>query len=527
MDLTCSVQAADKATVPPPVRRSGVLVWLAPDLAVLLALITVGWCLLLFDGTRTLFRDSDSGWHIRTGEAILDGRGLPRTDSFSLTRSGQPWFAWEWGADALMGAAHRAGGLAYVAGLYAVVLGACTWLWVRLNWAAGGHFLLAGLLAILMVTSSNIHLHARPHVFGWLFLIALVVYLESERRSLVGVALLGAVWANVHPSFFLLPVVAGIYALSRWVEPWVWIEPAEARRRLKPASPGWFLAAAVVGLAGTFLNPYGWHVHSHVLQYLANHELLARIGEFQTFNFHGEGAWQIVLTMGVAAAGAAAALAAGRPAHALLIGMLLAMGLRSARTLPVVALICLPLANGSITWALREWQGLQPGLRKWIDGFLEYGANLRRLETGFRGAVPAAAALVVIGYGLSLPDVQQRAGFPPDTFPVTAAAEVAKLPANARILAPDMFGGYLIYRFGGERKVFFDGRSDFYGVQYMKDYLKLIEVRPGWRDELAKTGFTHALLPNRYSLVSALESEGWTKRYSDDVATLLAAPRRN
>ena len=110
-------------------------------------------------------------------------------------------------------------------------------------------------------------------------------------------------------------------------------------------------------------------------------------------------------------------------------------------------------------------------------------------------------------------------------FPVKAASEVEKLRANARLLAPDLFGGYLIYRFAGERKVFFDGRSDFYGVDYMKDYLKLIEVRPGWRDELAKRAFTHALLPNRYSLIPALETAGWHKLYSDDVATLLAAPR--
>ena len=45
------------------------------------------------------------------------------------------------------------------------------------------------------------------------------------------------------------------------------------------------------------------------------------------------------------------------------------------------------------------------------------------------------------------------------------------LPANARILAPDKYGGYLIYHFAGARKVFFDGRSDYYGSNYMKNYL--------------------------------------------------------
>ena len=58
----------------------------------------------------------------------------------------------------------------------------------------------------------------------------------------------------------------------------------------------------------------------------------------------------------------------------------------------------------------------------------------------------------------------QRVGFPRDQFPVEAARH---LPPQARLLAPDKFGGYLIYASNGQRKVFFDGRSDFYGVEFM------------------------------------------------------------
>lgn len=521
MDLTCSAQA-DLIVAPLPAKTRSLRSWIVPDVAMLMSLLTVIWCLFLFDGTQQLFRDSDTGWHIRAGEAILDGKGLPRVDNWSLTRSGQSWFAWEWGADVLMGAAHRLGGMAWVAGLYALVLAACTWVWFHLNWAAGGHFLLACLLAIPLLTTSNIHWHARPHVFGWLLCAQTVLYFERPRRRLLGVALLSAVWANFHPSFFLLPVIAGIYAVSRTIEPLIW---TRFSREESFADARWYAAAAATGLAATLLNPYGWHVHQHVWRYLNNAELLSRIGEFQTFNFHSEGTWQLILTMGIAALGAAAALIAKRPSHFLLISMLLAMGLRSARTLPLVAIICLPLANGALTLCLREWQGLQPRLRKQIDNFLQYGANLRRLELGFTGTGAALVLFAAAGWALRMPAVQEHAGFPSGVFPVQAAAEVEKLPMEARILAPDLFGGYLIYRFDGRRKVFFDGRSDFYGVGFMKDYLRLIEVRPGWESSMAGNRFTHALLPNRYSLVPALQRIGWRKLYSDKVATLLAAPQ--
>ena len=87
------------------------------------------------------------------------------------------------------------------------------------------------------------------------------------------------------------------------------------------------------------------------------------------------------------------------------------------------------------------------------------------------------------------------AGFPAKEFPVTASATIAKLPPDARILSSDKFGGYLIYRFSGERKVFFDGRSDLYGAKFLENYATLTQLRPGWQGILNSYNFTHALLP--------------------------------
>ena len=52
--------------------RPGLLLrWCVPDLAFTTACVTLFYCLFLFQGYQKLFRDSDAGWHIRTGEAIL------------------------------------------------------------------------------------------------------------------------------------------------------------------------------------------------------------------------------------------------------------------------------------------------------------------------------------------------------------------------------------------------------------------------------------------------------------------------
>jgi len=187
------------------------------------------------------------------------------------------------------------------------------------------------------------------------------------------------------------------------------------------------------------------------------------------------------------------------------------------RALPLAALLLLPLANGSITAVLVRANGLAPWLRRGINAVLRYGEGLHAIERRFRGfaIVPLAAVLVFIS-------IRGRAGFPAREFPVAASAMVATLPASARIFVPDTFGGYLIYRFKGERKVFVDGRSDFYGTEFLNRYLRLEGVRPGWREEFDRWNFTHALLPADCSMVPALEAYGWKELYRDRTAVLLA-----
>ena len=499
---------------------------LVPDLALCLAAVTLFYCLVLFHGPQKLFRDSDTGWHIVTGEKIVTSMQLPRTDPYSFTRAGQPWVAWEWASDCVMGEAFRRAGLSGVVWIFALTIALVTWLWVRLNWAVGGNFFVACLFASPMLSTANLHWLARPHVFSWIFMLALVWYFESRdpdtrfrlRHALIFV--LGtALWANVHASFFFAPLVALVYAASHFLRPLIWNLDLELERKMAR----WYILAAFFATLGSFLNPYGYKLHAHLMEYLMNGDLLDRVGEFQSFNFHVAGSFQILLALGIAGFGAVLALAEKKLAHSILSALLIGAALRSARGLPLAAIVLLPLANGAVTDALRRARDLRSSLRHSLSAFLHYSDRLRLLDQGLSGVwiVPVAAMLAF--FWLQVPAVAAETGFPRDQFPVIAAGELTTLPPDIRLLAPDKYGGYIIFRFHGNRKVFFDGRSDFYGSEFMKQYIRLVEVRPGWQNQLRSFGFTHALLPNDYSLVPALEQLGWRVVFRDDVATLLAS----
>lgn len=508
-----------------PKVRGLLLSLLLPDVSFSFAIITFIYCLFVFDGAQKLFRDSDTGWHIRTGEVIWTGKGLPRVDPYSFSRSGEQWFVWEWGADALMGCAHLRYGLPGVVVLFSLAVSASTWLWFRLHWAAGGDFLLACAMCPLMISTATLHWLARPHVLSWLLLLVAVISVEKYPGGLRGwhiaaAAGMGSLWANIHGSFFFAPLVGVLYALGTWLATLIWANPKTNTRQKSL----WLLALSAAAAIGSLANPYGWRLHMHIARYLTNRELLARVGEFQSFNFHVAGAGQIVAMFVICATGIAAMFQRRRIDHALL-GLLLLVGaLRSARTLPLLALLAMPLANGAFTEAFRKGEGLAPHLNAWRERFFNYSAGLRRLDRGLAGWVWVPVGLVLALLLARSPWLATRAGFPPDEFPVSAAAAVEGLPGTARILAPDKFGGYLIYRFAGQRKVFMDGRSDFYGVNFMKSYILLMEARPGWRKLAGEYRFTHALLPVNSSLLDALEHEGWRRLYADRTAVLLERP---
>jgi len=499
-------------------RRRGRCARLTPDLALVAAGVTLFYCLFVFGGTRNLFRDSDAGWHIRTGEAILATGTLPHSDPYSFSHAGQPWFAWEWLADAASGAAHRAAGLSGVALLYAAMIAAGVWLWFRLHWTVGGNFFVAAAMAPLLLTTCSLHWLARPHVIGWLFLLGAVMVAERARppfrwKDAAAIAVFAALWANVHASFFLAPAIALVYAGG-----------AAMRRAVlagESACPTWFLGAAAVAAVAPLANPYGWHLYAHVFRYLTDSELLARIGEFQSFDFHTAGGGQIIAGLLIGAAGGMLALGRRRPEHFLLAMLFSAAALRSARALPLAALLLLPLANGAITGALADAREMNPRFRGALDRFLAYSGRLRRLDQASPWSSALVGLLLVAACWalLETPGIRRATGFPPDVFPVAAYSHI---PAGARLFAPDKFGGYLIYRSAGTRKVFFDGRSDFYGAEFLKQYGRLVQVRPGWRQYFDSFGFTHALLPPDAPLTAALEQAGWRPIYSDGTAVLLA-----
>src|SRR3981081_1160678 len=137
--------------------RLGAWISLMPslsDLAFLTPILVLFWCTT---GLGWLLTDSDTGWHIRAGEWILKTGRVPATDLFSFTKAGQPWFAWEWLSDVLMGVIHRDFGLAGIVLVSLLLLGATSVCVYRSTLAESGHRVIAIVLTGLAMSASTVH----------------------------------------------------------------------------------------------------------------------------------------------------------------------------------------------------------------------------------------------------------------------------------------------------------------------------------------------------------------------------------
>src|SRR5689334_17751337 len=144
--------------------------WLVPSLSDLFFLAVIAWLFMGVYGWAGLLGDADVGWHIRTGEYILDHHAVPYHDLYSFSKPGAPWYAWEWLSDVLSACLFRLAGLKGIVLTAGVVIALfATTLVRRMIWR-GVHLLVAMVVALLGVGSSTIHFLARPHIYTLLLL---------------------------------------------------------------------------------------------------------------------------------------------------------------------------------------------------------------------------------------------------------------------------------------------------------------------------------------------------------------------
>jgi len=446
-----------------------------------LALTFSDWRLVLISA------DGDPALHWRIGNWMIEHREVIRTEQFSHTKFGTPLISKEWLSEIVFAAAGIALGWNGAVLLGAALIATTLWLLHRLLLREGCDLVLATGLVLLAAFSMSHHWLARPHLFTHVLTVAFLWKLR-EGKQLWLLPVLMLVWTNLHGAFFTGFVLIGCF----------WLGALFTDRSHLKALTGIGLAC----LLASFVNPNGWNLHLQVLQFLQSPTLAAYANEFRSPNFHSAGMHGFLLLLLTLFLMLFLARPKLRATDLVLIIVWLFFALRAARNIPIFTLCIIPIIAEQLTNL------------PWLQRFRPLSTRLgTRSRTGF--AAPVAALAIWFAF-------RPATDVLPDRFPVAAVEFLRNEPTA---VAGEMFndygwGGYLMLAMP-ERKVFVDGRNDFYGAELMEEFDEVDEVKAGWADVLVKYGVGWTILPVKHPLNALLAlSPEWREAHRDDVAVI-------
>lgn len=523
--LEAQIRGGLRGAAPEPEQDAGLPLgrggrWL-PSFADLFFVSLISWLYLSSkDGWLSLLMDGDIGWHIRAGQWMIANGRVPEHDLFSFSRPGGEWFAWEWLADVVFGQLHTWFGLKGVVLLAGITIALFATILLRYCvWKGANAFVAVG-VTLLSVGAASVHFHARPHVFTLLFLTIAVFLVDYDfwhrTRWVWALIPLTVLWTNLHGGFPILiaflVLTAGGSALEEFLG-WRKQNGYETARR-------YGLLALGCGLA-SLVNPYGYRVHLHIAQYLRSEFIHNNVMEFMAPNFRTEPLLQfkILLFAGLLCAGVL--LLRKQIVPALVLLLFAHQALQSVRHVTLFVIIAAPIVARELTHVWRYWAG-KVG-RKDSLRLLYQMAQDATPRVGYTTWLPFVfvGVLCVMGEPIRWPK-----DFPSELFPVKQVAASRELIAGARILAPDQWGDYLLYANYPRQRVFFDGRSDFYGPDLGKDYLALLQGRYDWKALLVKHRIEVVLCPPTWPLASLLKQSAEWEVVRDSGDSVLFRQRR-
>lgn len=430
----------------------------------------------------------DLTYHLRAGREIVETGTIPTVDTWTFTVSGQPWFDQQWGAQALLRVAEALGswtGLSILrAGATAIIVGSLLLIARRRGLDARTAALLV--LAAFAVAAPAMAL--RPQLFG-MACFAIVLMLVDGRRDhpraawLVPVVVM--VWANLHGSFFLGPVVLGLAWLAN-------LHDGTAR-------PHRILLVAIAAAFAAGLTPFGPQVWLYAAGLSANPEVSARITEWQPTSLR-----QPVGLVFFASVAAVVALIARRgrpvawPALAWL-GTFVIVGLYAERGVAWWPLAAVPIV-ASLLVPTRS------------DRTAPDRPTLRRLNAALAATIVLVAVALLPVWRPPDPGTLTPAGLLTDApSGITAALRELVRPGD-RILNPQPWGSWFEYVFP-EATVAVDSRIELIPGGVWNEYEVAVL---GGSELLDHWGVTIIVVrPESRLVTAALTEAGWVRRYDD------------
>ena len=478
--------------------------WRALQLAALTTLLA-GIGFLSVDRKLSVL-GSDIGWHLKTGEWILQHRAFPHTGILSRTAATRPWIAYSWGYELLLSRSYAWRGLVGMAlfgtALTLLVAFSIFWMADRLSkrfWIALG-LAVVGCYSILLL-----RIVPRPAFFSIaLFCVVLTLLFESQRdgrvQRLYWLPLVFLVWANLHIQFvyglaalaLLLAVNVALQLAPRLSRPSGYIVPSNL-----PSAPLAMILALCV--LATMIGPYSYHLYGVIFRYSQARVPYAMVQELQPFRLRLPGNY-VQLLLAVAA--------------------FAAVGFR--KQLDLFKLFLLALATVFAYRTMRDaWFQCMVAVACLAD-FAHGRAEAEQRRSPLQLAGVCAALVLLLCLLAPLADFNQSAleRAIAAMYPVDAVHYLEQNPAPGPLWNIFDWGGFLAW-YLPQYPVAIDPRTDLYGDELLDRFNRTKDAAADYRNDPYLNEAGLVLLRTRGPLAQLLQTDPrFRQAYADRIATV-------
>jgi hypothetical protein len=443
----------------------------------------------------------DLAYHLRAGAMTIDTGTIPTSDSFTFTAAGKPWQNQQWAAQVILAAAYRSAGWTGLVLLRALLVGLLFGLVVATARVQGLGRRNAALLTLGVFVVTAVTLGLRPQLFG-MVLFALTLFLIAQRRAhprslwLVVPAVL--LWANLHGSFFLGPVVLGL----------AWLADLHDRAPARTT-----FAVAIAASVAACITPFGAAVWGYAAGVSTNALITDRITEWAPTSLR--------TVPGILFFGSA-----------ILVGVLLARRGRRATWPSLLWLgtffaIGLYAVRGVAWWPFAAAFAVAPLLAEESQHLsLERSEPARRLNLVIATVLVLAAVALLpfwrpLDVGLGAP--AGVVGNAPSAL--TAALRSVVRPGD-RLFNPQPWGSWFEFAVPSAT-VAIDSRIEVFPPAVWDDYEAIAGGTGDWQRSLTAMGATIVVAAaDDVGLVRRLTADGWVRAYSGGDGSILVRADR-
>ena len=478
--------------------------WRALQLAALTALLAgVGF---LSMERKLPVLGADIGWHLKTGDWIVEHRAFPHAGIFSRTAATRPWLAYSWGYEVLLSRSYAWMGLVGMA-----LFGAALTLLVAFSIFCmaerlSRRFWIALVLAAFACESILLlRIVPRPAFFSiaW-FCVVLTLLFEAQRdggvQRLYWLPLLFLAWANLHIQF-----VYGLAALALLLAVNVAQQLAARANRLSnyllpatlPCAPLALIFALCV--VATMIAPYSYHLYEVIFRYSQARVPYAMVEELQPFRLRFPANYLQLL---------------------LAIAAFAAIGFR--KQLDLFKLLLLALATVFAYRTMRDaWFQVTVAVACLADFARAHAeTGQRRSPLQLAGVFSAVALLLFLGVpraGFNTPALERAIAA---RFPVDAVHYLQQNPAPRPLWNIFDWGGFLAW-YLPQYPVSIDPRTDLYGDELLDRFNRTENGAADYRDDPYLNEAGVVLLRTRGPLAQLLRDDPrFRQAYADRMATV-------